>query len=188
MNSLHLRASLWGGAVFVLAAACSSSPPPEKNPLATKNASSKGDAGEAPEGDGTPGGDQPTTPSGPSGPPTGASDGGTNPPTDAGTTACGSTGDSQSCMDCCTKGNTNALAPAIQAFGDCACVSPGTCADQCAFDYCIGLQPSDTCSQCLDGATQCQQAGDKACNADATCRPALACERASQCNAMGGGP
>jgi hypothetical protein len=66
----------------------------------------------------------------------------------------------------------------------CACQSPGTCATQCAADFCAGAQtqPSAACAQCLQGATQCDQQAAAACDADAACKKADACVQASGCD------
>jgi hypothetical protein len=65
------------------------------------------------------------------------------------------------CYTCCgknhPKGNT-AWTQASTAYGGCLCQTPGTCAQECANDFCAGKDaPSGgTCDKCMQTATKCE--------------------------------
>jgi hypothetical protein len=84
------------------------------------------------------------------------------------------------CISCC-QGNhqTAAMGYSDSAF-NCACVSPGACADACAITFCaqLGVPADKPCNDCLDAAWQMGGAClsvDQACFADPTCGPFLTC-------------
>lgn len=90
---------------------------------------------------------------------------------------CSSSANADACYQCCDP--TNAVEPAMQAFGECACATPGVCASACGTTFCAGQAPNAACEACLNGATQCETAADAACGA--ACKAAVACEEASKC-------
>ncbi len=79
------------------------------------------------------------------------------------------------CQTCCEDAAPVAVMELVyQAFGDCACASPGSCAAVCATSYCAGSAPSGACAACLDAATACNAAAERACTTPA-CGPFLTC-------------
>lgn len=79
------------------------------------------------------------------------------------------------CQTCCEDAAPTAVTDLMyQAFGECACESPGLCAAACDSSYCAGGAPSAGCAACLDAATACNAAAERACTTPA-CGPFLAC-------------
>ena len=112
-------------------------------------------------------------------------DGGTTPvPTPTGT--CSASATQGACFTCCEKANPKALPILDQAFGQCACVSPGACANACSVSFCQGNPPpaGGSCDACLSANDpSCGQKADTACLANADCKPLFACDDASGCAA-----
>src|SRR4051794_17849515 len=75
-----------------------------------------------------------------------------------GTGACASNGNQDTCYDCCDKANPKAIDFLDQKWGDCACVTPGTCKTQCAASFCaatyVDPKMGDACDTCLNGVEQ----------------------------------
>jgi hypothetical protein len=90
-------------------------------------------------------------------------------PTPAPNTCAGQSGDA--CFDCCNTASGGTLAPADEAFGQCAC-GGGACTSACDADFCTGAQPSAACEQCLKATCEPQ--------ANALCTSA-ACKAGQQC-------
>lgn len=157
--------------VAALLVACSSSPPApyelEEDVVPTKpsKSKSKNDSGGAP-----------TTP-----PPEEDEPGSSGGPT-PGAGQCSAETTVDACYECCVGSDPAALDPGFEAFGRCACESPGVCAQQCGSSFCSGAEPSEACLQCLDGAAQCEQAADAACSANAACKAAYQCVESSGCD------
>jgi len=97
----------------------------------------------------------------------------TPPPTGS----CGSSPDAESCFQCCDPGQ--ATMAAEDAFGRCACQSPGICASACSTSYCAGRAPTAACDNCLANAAQCEQVADTACTG--ACQTAVSCFESSGC-------
>lgn len=107
-----------------------------------------------------------------------SSSGSTPTPTDDAGTPSGDGCDTktgEACYTCCDTAYPNQADILDQAFGDCACQAPGVCRSQCGSTYCAGKAPSTACETCLDNATQCDTAAEKACNATAACTSFLGC-------------
>ena len=121
------------------------------------------------------GGDKSGTPEGSGGQPVPTPPGGGATPAP---TTCGSSATADACYQCCDP--TNAFEPPAQAFGECACATPGVCKTACGTTYCAGQAPDAACEACLNGATQCEAAADAACGA--ACKAAIACEETSKCD------
>lgn len=98
--------------------------------------------------------------------------------------ACSSQTSFDACDSCCFNLHPNGFDVWQNAFGSCACEQPGTCASRCGNSYCVGQDPAPggSCEQCLDGASQCAQIADSACNADPDCAAYLACFYESGCD------
>ncbi len=165
-------------ASFVVA--CSSAPPPGDPALAgevnqnkgtnngNKTPSSKDKSGDqGPSSDTDP--NEPADPQDPGDPaPTGG--------------ACSAEQTADACFQCCDTKNPGGLDVDGQAFGECACESPGVCAQACGSTYCAGQEPNQACINCLQNATQCETAAETACNASAACKAAVACIEQSGCD------
>lgn len=176
--------------VAVALVACSSAPPPdgtplqgEVNPSGTKkkkttetNSDSEGTtAGTTTNQDSNDPADQddPTTPGTPVTPGT---------PT-APTGQCAASQSFDQCAACCDQAFPGGFEVDAQAFGQCVCESPGTCAAVCGTSFCAGAQATPACEQCLATATQCQTQTETVCNANAACKGAFACYDSSGCEA-----
>lgn len=64
------------------------------------------------------------------------------------------------CVACCMAsrlGDAQQGASAANAFGACACQSPGLCKSECGASFCVGKEPSAACDSCLQAkALQCE--------------------------------
>lgn len=81
----------------------------------------------------------------------------------------------RACQTCCEDAAPTAVTNLVyQAFGECACESPGLCDVVCASSYCAGDAPTGACAACLDSAAACNAAAERACTT-AACGPFLAC-------------
>lgn len=168
-------------------AACSSAPPDsplqgEVNPTPTNkkknnntnttNDDSEGanlNSGATQEGDPTePGASTPATPT---------------TPAPAGGGQCGAQQTFDTCMQCCDQAFPGGFEVDANAFGQCACESPGVCAQACAGSFCSGGPATPACEQCLAGATQCNTAAETTCNANASCKGVFTCLDTSGCEA-----
>jgi hypothetical protein len=181
---------------LVLATACSSAPPIEgddlgnddSNVLGGKGASSSGSSGTTLGGSSGSSGSESSSGAGASSSGGATSSGGTSSggsssgATPAGGGECASSADIDACYDCCITPHEAGYDVADQAFGDCACASPGVCAAQCATSYCAGQEPTAACEACLDAATQCDQAADTACAGNADCQAITTCIQSSACD------
>lgn len=98
-----------------------------------------------------------------------------------GTGQCAASAGAEQCFQCCDAAFPGGLDVDAQAYGQCVCEAPGVCAQQCATSYCAGQQPTAACEQCLNAATQCEQAAETACNANANCKGAFTCIESSGC-------
>jgi hypothetical protein len=87
------------------------------------------------------------------------------------------------CMQCCDQSFPGGFDIDAQAFGQCACVSPGVCAQACAGNFCAGGQATPACEQCLAAAVQCETVAEQTCNANASCSGAFTCYDSSACEA-----
>jgi hypothetical protein len=146
------------------------------DPTPTKTTAPKRDAGSAQPSSG--GG------SGSGAAPSPAPSGGPEAGTPAPTNACGAAASQDACFQCCETANPNALPVLDQAWGDCQCDVPGTCAGVCGLQFCGG-QPTtlgSSCDNCL--AANDQSCGTKAetkCAADSKCKPYLTCTTDAKC-------
>jgi hypothetical protein len=173
--------------VAMALAACSSAPPDsplqgEVNPTptnkkknnnsTTKNDDSEGQSLES----GTTQQADPTDPANPSAPAT--------PSTPAPTNGqCSGQQTFDTCMQCCDQAFPGGFEVDANAFGQCACESPGVCAQACAGNFCAGGQATAACEQCLNAATQCNTAAETTCNANASCKGVFTCLDTSGCEA-----
>ena len=103
-----------------------------------------------------------------------------------GTGACASAGNQDTCYMCCATANPKALPVLDNAYGSCACETPGTCQTDCAASFCSATgpdpTPGDTCDTCLTAAdTTCRAQVETACNASADCKPLVQCEDDAKC-------
>ncbi len=158
------------GVLVVLLASCvtyTEAPPPASSSLG--NGTSSGGSSRGPERPPSPPNDAATPPA--PGPDAGLPDGSADA---AALTGCeGKTG--SACQACCEDAAPTAVTDLVyQAFGECACESPGYCAAVCASSYCAGLPAAGACAACLDAATACNAAAERACTTPA-CGPFLAC-------------
>ena len=122
----------------------------------------------------------------------GSSSGGSTSSSSGSTSSSGGTGDSAcvatttgaDCSDCCANAHQAGAAVGDQAYGDCLCQTPGTCATECANSFCAGSlpQPGDTCDTCMQGATACDQAAVTACEGNADCKAFEACMTTANCD------
>lgn len=87
------------------------------------------------------------------------------------------------CFSCCDQAFPGGFEVDANAFGQCACESPGVCVSVCAGNYCAGGQATPACEQCLATATQCNTAAETACNANASCKGVFTCVDSSGCEA-----
>jgi hypothetical protein len=85
------------------------------------------------------------------------------------------------CFQCCDQAFPGGFEVDAQAFGQCACVSPGACAQACAGSFCAGGQATPACEQCLAAATQCNTVAESSCNANASCQGVFNCVATSGC-------
>jgi len=163
------------------AVACSSAPPPGDPPLAGELNQNKGSNGSktpgnsSSKGSNDSKGEDPgssTDPNEPADPQDPAPTGG----------ACSGEATADACFQCCDTKNPGGLDIDMNAFGQCVCESPGTCAQACATSWCNGQQPTQACANCLQNATQCETAAETACNGSAACKAAMACIQASGCD------
>jgi hypothetical protein len=162
--------------------ACSSAPPDsplqgEVNPSASsKKKNNKTKTNDDSEGlnAGTMQEGNPTEPADPASPATPAIPGPTNGP-------CSASASFDACLQCCDQAAPGGFDFESNAFGQCACGSPGVCAQACAGTFCAGGQATAACEQCLTAATQCNTAAEAACNANASCTAAFTCYDASGC-------
>lgn len=169
---------------FVSLLACSSAVPDQSlggDDQDITQGTSKKDAGTKKTDAGT--GGQQTGNNPPSGTPSGGGDASTGTGSQ-GTGACAGNGNQETCYTCCEEKNPKALPILFQAFGDCACVTPGACKAACAQSFCAGKdpQPGDACDKCLTGQDMaCGQQADKACEGNADCAPLFKCDDDSKC-------
>jgi hypothetical protein len=74
------------------------------------------------------------------------------------------------------------------AYGNCACNSPGPCKTACADSYCKGKQPQqgDACYTCLEqqGQGECGDASAQACHADPECVAFARCLAQAGCESL----
>ena len=167
-------------------AACSSAPPDsplqgEVNPTNSKKKSSnKTTTNDDSEGQdlnsGTTQEGNPTDPADPASPATPATPAPANGQCSAQTTF-------DTCMQCCDQAFPGGFEVDANAFGQCACESPGVCAQACAGSFCAGAAPTAACEQCLAGATQCNTQAETTCNANASCKGVFTCLDTSGCEA-----
>lgn len=99
----------------------------------------------------------------------------------AGTGQCSAQASSDACFQCCDQASPGGFEVDAQAFGQCACESPGVCAQACAGSFCAGSQATPACQQCLATATQCNTTAEAACNASASCKGVFSCVDSSGC-------
>lgn len=165
------------------AVACSSAPPPGDPPLSgelnqnrgTGNKTGNDTSSSSSSSGGTnKGTDQSTDPNEPADP----AQPGDPAPTGG---ACSNEQTADACFQCCDTKNPGGLDVDGQAFGQCACETPGVCAQACGSSYCAGQEPTQACVTCLQNATQCETAAETACNANAACKAALTCIQQSGC-------
>lgn len=176
-------------AFFVIASAlvaCSSAPPDsplqgEVNPSsASKKKNTQQQTNDDSEGD-TTGGTQ-NTQNGDLDPATPGDAAATPAPAGGGQCAAQQTFDT--CMQCCDQAFPGGFEVDAQAFGQCACESPGPCAQACAGSFCAGGQATPACEQCLAvNAAQCNTTAEAACNANAACKGVFTCYDTSGCEA-----
>lgn len=183
------RIALFSSALLAFAlVACSSAPPDsplqgEVNPSPAsskkKNTQQNNDdsEGDTTGTQTTQNGDlDPATPGDPAAP--------TPPGTPApGTGQCGAQQSFDTCMQCCDQAAPGGFDVDAQAFGQCVCEAPGTCAAACGGSFCAGAQATPACEQCLEAATQCHTQAETVCNANAACNAAFACYDSSGCEA-----
>ncbi len=163
------------------AVACSSAPPPGDPPLSgevnqnktpgnkSSSSSSSSSGGSTKDTEESTDPNEPADPQDPADPaPTGG--------------ACSGEATADACFQCCDTKNPGGLDVDGQAFGECACETPGVCAQACGSSYCAGQQPTQACATCLQNATQCETAAETACNANAACKAAIACIESSGCD------
>ena len=173
--------------VALALAACSSAPPDsplqgevspttpkKKNGNSTSNTNNDSEGQDLNSG-ATPGANpsDPAAPANPAAPAT---------PT-PGTGQCAAQQTFDTCAQCCDQAFPGGFDIDSQAFGQCACEAPGTCAQACAGSFCAGGQATPACEQCLANATQCQQIAETTCNANASCAGAFTCFDSSGCEA-----
>ena len=96
---------------------------------------------------------------------------------------CASSATSDSCFACCDTKHPKGVTVSQQAFGDCNCLSPGTCKSACSASYCAGspAAPGSACDTCLSNSAACGTVSDNACAADATCALFASCYTDSHC-------
>jgi len=185
MTRFDLRLGTTVGFVLVaLAAACSAAPVggdtlggDQSGVAGTKKGSTSSSSGADP-GASSSGSTSSSSSSGS----TSSSGGSTSSSSSGGTGACTSSATADACYDCCITAHESGFNAAEQAFGDCACQTPGVCKTQCSTTYCAGQQPSAACETCLNAATQCNTAADTACSANADCQALDACIASSSCD------
>lgn len=100
-----------------------------------------------------------------------------------GTGQCSAQASFDACFQCCDQAFPGGFEVDAQAFGQCACESPGVCAQACATSFCAGGQATPACEQCLAAATQCNTVAETACNANASCQGVFSCVDSSGCEA-----
>jgi len=125
----------------------------------------------------------PTDPADPAAPANPAAPATPTTPAPAGNGQCAGQQTADACFQCCDTASPGGFDVDSQAFGQCVCETPGTCAAACATSFCAGGPPTAACEQCLNGATQCEAQAEAACNANAACAAAFACSDSSGCNA-----
>lgn len=162
------------------AVACSSAPPPGDPPLAgevnqNKTPGNKSSSSSSSSGGSSKNTEESTDPNEPADP---------QDPADPAPTggACSGEATADACFECCDTKNPGGLDVDGQAFGECACETPGVCAQACGSSYCAGNEPTQACITCLQNATQCETAAETACNANAACKAAIACIESSGCD------
>ena len=73
---------------------------------------------------------------------------------------CASAANKNLCVACCMAsrlGDAAQGATAGNAFGACACQSPGLCKTECGTSFCVGKEPTAACDSCLQAkALQCE--------------------------------
>lgn len=124
-----------------------------------------------------------STPTNPTRPPPPGDDRDAAAPT---ATACGAETTQKACFVCCEAANPKALPFLGNAWGACACATPGACKADCAATFCGGKAPAqgDACDLCLtriDAA--CVTQSETACDANADCKGLFACDVAAKCEA-----
>ena len=88
------------------------------------------------------------------------------------------------CIDCCVALDPAGIKIADDAFVQCACQNPGTCAAACGNNFCVNPDnATEACDNCLAQATQCQQVSSTACQGNAGCKTVVGCFDTSQCEA-----
>lgn len=195
MNILESRVVGVLGSIVVLAvAACSAAPPsdPELEGEESEGASQKAPKQQKPErggdeedeeGTGTGGGTGTGNPPSGGNQPAPKGDGGGAPPPGGGA-QCGAEQNADACFDCCVAVDPAGIQVGDDAFVQCACQNPGTCQAACGDNFCTNPdQATPECEQCLQGAQQCEQVADTACEGNAGCKAVMGCFEQSQCNA-----
>jgi hypothetical protein len=87
----------------------------------------------------------------------------------------------EACWECCGERETFAGERYVAAFARCACDSPGACAKECSSTYCVGLERTRNCRECLAQTKACDVIARTACTNDTGCKPLLECIDASDC-------
>ena len=99
---------------------------------------------------------------------------------------CGSNPTRAACNGCCNSKHGAGADTYSKTFLNCACTTPGTCAQQCAQEACNGVEPTANgpCDTCLGVASSgsCGAMADSACSASADCVAWNACFVASNCD------
>src|SRR5207248_8144484 len=135
---------------------CATAPPAgriERLPC-DPNDPSCGDDGKSDPGGGSSGDDGTAHDAGPHDPHGAKDDPTANDPSPAAPAAasgpCGNTKTAIACSTCCENLHPQGNAVWQGAFGDCACASPGVCAEACEQTWCAGGQPiaGDACDAC----------------------------------------
>ncbi len=88
------------------------------------------------------------------------------------------------CIDCCVAVDPAGIKIADNAFIQCACQNPGTCASVCGNNFCVNPDnATEACDSCLAQALQCENVAATACQGNAGCQAVVSCFDSSQCEA-----
>lgn len=94
----------------------------------------------------------------------------------------------EACYECCDQKHGGGSEVYEEAWVACAC-QPSVCGTQCASSLCgvggVEPQEGDDCATCLEGAAQCDEQADTACQADASCAASFQCALDSKCEDFG---
>jgi hypothetical protein len=106
---------------------------------------------------------------------------GTSGSSGGGDDQCGSTTSGQDCYQCCADAHPKGSQVMDEAYFGCICDQ--ACQSECSTSCANQTPPKqgDACDTCSQGADECMQAEEQACQADSDCKAFMACTQNAGC-------